>query len=894
MILSAMDLLKGKTVDKKEMYNPHVQPPQMIKDSEKDENWKQWNMDWLEQVGLTQLRGKSKRLTKNYKLAAGVIDKSDYIVGEKNEMSELVDYLTKEDESALEIKFYPIIPPIINVLLGEFSKRSNTPIVRAVDEFSFNEAIDQKYNMLLESLTSKAKSKISGEVSQEQLMSLPEIEQYMRKDYRGLVEEWATHQLAADEERFRMYELESLAFNDALVTGTEFWHIAMRENDYEIEVWNPRFTFCHMSPDVRYVSQGNFAGNIQLMSPSDIVDKFGYLMNEEQIASLETTLPNINRGLIADGREFTDYYDPTIPHDKQVPSQNLWSLKETAIASYKGTLKTDDLLYSLNNTKEDLFERQGFIRVTQAYWKSKQWIALLTSVDEQGNVETDWVDETFVVTEKPVYDNTTSSEDTKENLIYGQHLDPIYINQTWKGIKIGSALSAVYGKASPGFQPIYLDIKPLPFQLKGDFSMYGCRLPVEGCAFSDRNAPLVSFVDLLKPSQIGYNILNNQIADISIDELGSVLILDQNTLPKYSMGEEWGRGNLAKAYLAMRNFSIMPLDHSLDNTDERIQYNQHTVLDLSQTKRLLSRIELARYFKEEAFAVVGITPQRMGEVTASETATGTQQAVNNSYAQTEMYFVKHMNFLMPRVKEAILNTAQYYHSTKESVPLSYINSSDEAEFFKIEGTKLLARDFNVYCTQKPNSRAVLDQLKQLAVQNNTSGASLYDLARIIQSESPTEVASILKASQQRAQQQAAQEQQHEMELQQEAQQHAEQLRQQEMEFEASENQKDRDTKIAEAEIRSSATANLAESDDSGLPFAKQVADEYYRERELSHKQRVQTSKEALDNKKIALDREKMASDERIENTKLKVAKAMHGETEKNKKEIAKSRPKPKS
>ena len=47
----------------------------------------------------------------------------------------------------------------------------------------------------------------------------------------------------------------------------------------------------------------------------------------------------------------------------------------------------------------------------------------------------------------------------------------------------------------------------------------------------------------MKPYQIGYNLVNNQIADILIDELGTVIVLDQNALPRHSMGEDWGDNN---------------------------------------------------------------------------------------------------------------------------------------------------------------------------------------------------------------------------------------------------------------------------------------------------------------------------------------------------------------
>ena len=88
------------------------------------------------------LRRNSRKLLKNYKLAKGIIDKSDYIVEEDNQYKELMDVLTKEDESALELKFYPIIPNVINVLSGEFSKRFSRVQFRAVDDLSYNEMIE--------------------------------------------------------------------------------------------------------------------------------------------------------------------------------------------------------------------------------------------------------------------------------------------------------------------------------------------------------------------------------------------------------------------------------------------------------------------------------------------------------------------------------------------------------------------------------------------------------------------------------------------------------------------------------------------------------------------------------------------------------------------------------
>ena len=288
-----------------------TQPVQFLLTKDKDVTWGAWNMDWHEMQGLKQIRRNARRLMKNYKLANGIIDKSDYIVEENNEMAELIDTLTKEDESAFELKFFPIIPNVINVLTGEFAKRNDKITYRAVDDTSFNEMVEMKRSMIEETLVSYGEQKMQQTIQQmgmdlqdpeqaqqaqqmmspENIKSLPEIEQFFKKDYRSMIEQWASHQHEVDGERFKMSELENLAFRDMLVADREFWHFKMNEDDYEIELWNPLLTFYHKSPEARYISQSNWAGRMDLMTISDIIDKYGYIMNEEQLAALEVIYP---------------------------------------------------------------------------------------------------------------------------------------------------------------------------------------------------------------------------------------------------------------------------------------------------------------------------------------------------------------------------------------------------------------------------------------------------------------------------------------------------------------------------------------------------------------------------------------------------------------------------
>ena len=47
------------------------------------------------------------------------------------------------------------------------------------------------------------------------------------------------------------------------------------------------------------------------------------------------------------------------------------------------------------------------------------------------------VDETFKITMKPIYDTSLIKNKTKENLLQGEHVDYIWINEVWGGVKIG-------------------------------------------------------------------------------------------------------------------------------------------------------------------------------------------------------------------------------------------------------------------------------------------------------------------------------------------------------------------------------------------------------------------------------------------------------------------------
>ena len=875
------------------------QPIQFLPRSKKDKDWAAWCLDWLEWQGLKMVRRNARRLMKNYKLAKGIIDRTDYVIEEDNEYADLIDTLTKEDTSALELKFYPIIPNVINTLTAEFSKRSTRVTYSAVDEYSYNEMLEQKRAQVEEYLVTEARQKIltrlidmgmdqdseefQQEMSPEKLRNLPEIEAFFQKDYRSMVEQWAEHQHRVDTERFYMDELEERGFRDLLITDREFWHFKMMEDDYEVELWNPVMTFYQKSPDRRYVSDSNWVGKYDMMTVADVIDKYGWLMTEEQMASIELIYPVRSAGYPIQGYQNDgSYYDGTKSHEWNTNMPSLGYRQFTSM--WDSALYGGDIVNWIMMENEDYLDMgmSNLLRVTTVYWKSQRKVGHLTKITESGEVITDIVDEDYKITDKPQYNTNLVANKTKYTLVFGEHVDWIWINQVWGGVKVGPNRPTFWGTNNPGgITPIYLGINqnhigPLKFQFKGDNSLYGCKLPVEGSIFSDRNTRSTALVDLMKPFQIAYNIVNNQIADILVDELGTVIMLDQNSLPRHSLGEDWGKGNFAKAYVAMKNFQMLPLDTSITNTENALNFNHFQKLDMSQTERLMSRIQLAQYFKQQAFEVIGITPQRLGQEISRQTATGVEQSVNASYAQTETYFIQHCDYLMPRVHQMRTDLAQYYHSTKPSSRLQYITSLDEKKNFEINGTDLMLRDLNIFINTKANQRAILEQLKQLALSNNTSGASIYDLGNILKSDSIAEVTHILKKTEQKTEMIRQEEMQQQQQMQEQMLQAKAQEEQMKREFEAGENEKDRQKDILEAQIRSAGYGSMQDINENRqsdyIDALDRIRQSQEYENTMSFNREKETNKSIETREKVAVEREKIAAQREIAANQLAIAK----------------------
>lgn len=877
------------------IYNSNIfgQPPQALPSDKKDELWKRANMDWMEQLLKGFLPEKRSRLIKNYNVAQGVIDVEDYIDTDLNVYKNIFDgvetamedsLLADSDIIADDLKFYPIVPSIINVLTGELLKKFDHIKVKAVDEYSANEALEYKKQLMLQYLQQKAQAKIAQQLEsqgisqdspefQEQMqqavqqaMSIPEIQKFMNRNYKNNYEEWANRILEQSELKHHLKEKEIELFKHQLIADEAYSEIRIDDNDIEVINWNPYDTLVIKPKHIKYTSDADLVSRQYWTTIHDVVSKYRDKIDKALIEKYNTPLG----------------VTPTFSERRLQPDDNQsLMLNEKKLIAFK---------YMMGGIELDASSK---VLVTEGYWMSRRRLAKLTAIYEGVRIEK-IVDDTFKVTIKPVYDKD-------KNLIAGEELEYFYAPQVWKGAKLNFAYGSVpstvvneneyldksiFGKKTDDLNAdvsrgwIYIDVEPLEYQFTDEHQPFKPKIPVVGCDGFEKNMNVgkLSLIDKTKALQVMYNGFMNEIDKFAKTEIGLFYIMDQRLIPQQSLDGTWGKYNWLKFIMTAKDSGLGVVDNSASNLEGNPAMQQPSVVNLLNNDRFKSRIELANYCEQQIMKVIGISPQRMGSINSQETATGVNQAINNSYSQTELYFYNHTN-LMRELKSMILDAEKYIESKKPVSRVNYLNSDVENVLFEIDTEDLLLRRFNIFLTNSTDSQRVLEQLRQLAIQNNTSGASMLDLATIIESSNVREIKDTLAASLQNFQKQEEAKRQHEQQMLQQQLEAQAAEKEKERQFIADQNERNRLKDMYVADVKATGMSRENDIDQSGINDALEVSrfnleqeksysDILNKEQDRNMKQKEYQSKVAIEKEKVNLKKQEIASKERMKQMEI--------------------------
>jgi hypothetical protein len=819
----------------------NIFPDQFKTEKEKkDESWIKNTMDYFANKAYAEYVKNRDTFVKNYDLVKGILRMEDFY--QEPQVKSFTDMLTADLQLPSYVKHYSIITTPINELVGEITKRPDGFRIKAFDEDSQSEELEFKTEILQNYVISQAKQKIQEkfamegqEIDEEQLqqMTLEEVKDEL-DSYTSAAEKWANHILTATKAEFNIKEKSEDAFRDMLISAREYYHIYEDNSNvgYNIEVANPKNTWFLTTPDRKYISdptgraQGAYtAGTVQVMELSEIIESIPELTKEE-IDHLRSSLqdyglinvresnlgnPNVTPGI--DSVTY-DTYDPLVLQTRMII--------ESEMKENNDGLK--DFLGLTSNVSSFGYKYV----VVRAYWLSKKKIGKLIYLDEMGNEQSTLVDENYKGGTVP----------TEQSLEWG------WVNQWYQGTKVG---------------PDIYHIKPYKL-------LNYC--PIIGITYEVKNTEARSLVDLMKPFQVLYNVCMNQLYKLLEKEVGKVYLTSIRHIPVPKDGD--AQDALDVWEMEARNRGIVFIDDSPENLKSPSSFNQFRDIDLTRTQEIQSRYQLAIQLKNECWELIGMSRQRLGSVSASESATGTQAAIQQSYAQTEPLFVAH-EYVLGQLYQAIIDASLYIEAKKPQSTISYITSDGESAFVQVNGTDLKFRDLKVFATNRPEDKKSFEEIRSLSQAVIQNGGSLHDIIELYSTDSLRQMKKVfkqLKDRQQQLQDQQMQQQQQQMEQQgaiaQAQMEQAQLANEQKIANDNYQAELDRINKKEIALINAESKSmgmGLADEDASGVPdvleISKLAAENTKAAREYQAKMSDIQAKNKLANDKMQIEREKL-------------------------------------
>jgi hypothetical protein len=360
------------------MYGQAHIPKQRIPLSQKNEAWQKSCVDAfinLSKFGISERRTYLKSLYDYYN---GVIDEEDY-----NYV--LKPYGKTRKNFPSKLRNYPIIKPVIDLLLGEKSKRplEFTVTVQNSDSISIKE--ETLKNLMLTNIKAKFLSELAkqGQLPEGVEAEEPPLPKQIQEEFnRSYVDGRAIRGQAAL--NYIMYFTEfydklQKQFFHFLVTGECYSHKGVRRNETFYEVINPLDVDFDKDPDIDFVEDGDWAILRKYAHASTIIDNLGDYLTDDQILQLET---------------------PT----------------HTAAQAY--------LLYRAEAAgADDNIYRNRLVEVVTVYWKSRKRVGFVIYNDPNtGNQETFDVDEDYKM--------------PKELKDLGAKMEWEWVNEVWEGTRI--------------------------------------------------------------------------------------------------------------------------------------------------------------------------------------------------------------------------------------------------------------------------------------------------------------------------------------------------------------------------------------------------------------------------------------------------------------------------
>lgn len=624
-------------------------PVQKLALSKKGKDWKENSVDGvIGRMGLGRVGTLSRRanMAVLYDLYNGKFD--------KNDLKHIVDPFEVGDTFPASPQEFNIIRPKIDLLIGEESKRPfNYTLIQTNDE-----AVTQLQNKKKEMLTQYIMSELGLMDEDIQASTPPEIEAYMRRNYKTVAEQQANQSLNYLKEKLDL-EAEFLrGWKDGLIAGEEIYYVGIQNGEPVMQRVNPMNCDYDGNIDLENIEDGDWFVYYSQMTAEEIYDTYYDKLEEK----------DLNR-LLEETKEGTGRIGGT-------------STGTAAGFSYR--LNISDLGITTP------FERTwNALDVYHVVWRSYQKIGFLTIENEYGDEEVIQVDESYKEQE-------------------GDNIEWEWVGQVWEGFRVA--------------EDIYFGIQPLDYVDAPLDSPERQKLPYTGVIYSNTNSDNKSLVSIMKPLQYMYIVLWYRLELMIARDKGRVINMDITQVPKSMgvTPEKWLH-YLSALGVNFINPYEEGWDIPGREGGKPAQFNGISAQDLSMTNVIAGYVDLLAKIEEMIGELSGVSKQRQGSIQQRELVGNVERAVIQSSHITEPLFWKHSRAKKSAIR-LLLNTAKHAWKNSGKKKLHYIFSDSSRMFMDLTEDFLYSDFdiFATDSTKEHMNLQKIESLLQPAMQNGAS------------------------------------------------------------------------------------------------------------------------------------------------------------------------------
>lgn len=691
-------------------------PRQKLKSSKKNEDWWKACVNAIIKISSDSKQpGRSSRKDKleNYDLMNSKIKQENFL--------HLTDrYGLSDKENNMPVQMFNIVRSKVERLKGEEMQRRFGFQVVGVDGEVVQIRTDERKKVIREYLQQQLQAAL-GEPQVDQQgnpIPQPELERVIKdfdKNWEDIREKWVNKILHYLKRR----ESLELKFNEgwehALIGSEEIYRIGILKGEPHVRVANPINIWFDVVPHMNKVQDSEKLVERRIMSKSEILDEFGDLFSEKELNLIDSDdyndllnsvkFPNRSSGLFSMGRPQGD-----VGYELEAILNEGWN---------------DDPYIN-----EATFKR-GQFAVYSCVWKSWKKIGWLTYIDENGESQSQQVDDTFKLEE--------------EQEAAGWSVEWSWIIEVWEGHKI------------PGLN-LYFGGQAVENQVDGE-------LPYVGRIYNGTNTEPVSLVGLIKDYQHIHSMTWHKIKEEIAKAKGKKLKMDVAQIPK-SQGMDID--TILHYFDKMDVMFYNSMEEGREGDPSSVaRANQSDSFDMGISSTFTALMSVLKEIEYGVDSITGISKQREGDIAASETATNAGRAIVQSTYITESLFYTH-NQCKIEVLTHLVEVAQMAYKNGKSG--QFIMDDGIRAILDIDGDLLNDSKFKLFITGSPADSQVLESIKglaQIAIQSDK--ANLSELIKLYKATSIAEAETEIIAGEQDkiARDQAAQENANNMEIQRE-------------------------------------------------------------------------------------------------------------------------------